>query len=176
VVGFTLLMFWRSRVAGVFSAIGLSGPRDGRRVRAILLGIAMGVAAGVIAFCYLLAIRHFPELERVRRPTEELTYVRGWWLVLLGVIAAPLFEEFIFRGLVFRGMRRSLPARWSIAGSAAVFAICHPPLSVIPVFAMGVLAALGFEITGWIVTPICVHMTYNGLVLLAGHLQHGRHF
>jgi hypothetical protein len=73
-------------------------------------------------------------------------------------------------------MRRSLPARWSIAGSAAVFAICHPPLSVIPVFAMGVLAALGFEITGWIVTPICVHMTYNGLVLLAGHLQHGRHF
>jgi len=173
VVGFTLLMFWRARVEGVFAAIGLRGPRDGRRVRAVLIGIGLGIFGGVIAFGYLSAIRYFPELERLRGRAEELSDVRGWWLVLLAVIAAPLCEEFIFRGLVYRGMRRSLPARWSIAGSAAVFAICHPPVSVIPVFIMAVIAALGFEVTGWIVTPICIHMTYNGLVLLAAALQHG---
>jgi hypothetical protein len=173
VVGFTLLMFWRSHVVGAMSAIGLAGPRDGRRGRAILIGILLGVIGGAIAFVYLRMIRHFVDLERFRQTARELGHVRGWWLVLLAVIAAPLFEEFIFRGLVFRGMRRSLPARWSIAGSAAVFAICHPPVSVIPVFAMGVLAALGFELTGWLVTPICVHMTYNGLDLLAGLIQHG---
>jgi len=174
VVGFTLFMFWRSRLVGVLSAVGLAGPRDGRRVRAILIGLAMGVAAGVAAFCYLLAIDRIPALAPLRFRVDALNYVRGWWLVILAVIAAPLFEEFIFRGLVFRGMRRSLPARWSIAGSAAVFAICHPPISVVPVFIMGVLAALGFELTGWIVTPICVHMASNGLILLAGLLQHGK--
>ena len=40
---------------------------------------------------------------------------------------------------------------------------------------MAVLAALGFELTGWIVTPICVHMTYNGLLLLSGLLPKGVH-
>jgi membrane protease YdiL (CAAX protease family) len=173
VVAFTLFMFWRSRVVGVLSAIGLRGPRDGRRMRAVFIGLAMGAFGGIAAYCYLLVIRHFPQFERLRGSADALACVRGWWLALLAVIAAPLFEEFIFRGLVFRGMRRSLPARWSIAGSAAVFAICHPPISVVPVFVMGVLAALGFEVTGWIVTPICVHMTYNGLVLLTSLLQHG---
>ncbi len=173
VVSCTLLMFWRAHVVGVFEAIGLAMPADGRWLRAILLGVALGLGAGVFAFFYLLAIQHIPGIERYRQQAEEMTMVRRGWLVFLAVIAAPLFEEFIFRGLVFRGMRRSLPARWSIAGSAAVFAICHPLISVAPVFVMAAIAALGFEITGWIVTPICAHMVYNGLVLLAGLLQHG---
>jgi hypothetical protein len=174
VVAFTLFIFWRSRVVGFFSAVGLAGPRDGRRVRAVLLGLGLGLAGGAVAFGYLYVLRRFPVPDSLRMRAEEITAVHGWWLVLLAVVAAPLFEEFIFRGLVFRGMRRSLPARWSIAGSAAVFAICHPPISVIPVFIMGVLAATGFELTGWIVTPICIHMTYNGMVLLAGLLPHGK--
>ena len=173
VVVFTLWMFWRARVVGVFSAIGFSGPRDGRRMRAIFIGLAMGVAGGMVGFCYLFALRFIPRLDELRSRANALNNLEGPWLVLLAVVAAPLCEEFIFRGLVFRGMRRSLPARWSIAGSAAVFAICHPPVSVVPVFVMGVLAAVGFEITGWIVTPLCIHMTYNGLVLLTGFLQHG---
>ena len=173
VVGFTLLTFWKARVAGVLSAVGLAGPKDGRRGRAIAIGITLGVFAALMARCYLFVISLVPEWERVAQQSEGLSSVRGWWLILLGVIAAPLFEEFIFRGLVFRGMRRSLPAAWSMAGSAAVFAICHPPISVAPVFVMGVLAALGFEWTGWILTPICVHMTYNGLVLLSGFAQSG---
>jgi len=173
VAAFTLYMFWRARVVGVLSAVGLAGPRDGRRFRAILIGFGMGLCGGIVAFGYLFLLRFFPAFESLRGSAEELARVRGWWLVPLAVVAAPLFEEFIFRGLVFRGMRRSLPARWSIAGSAAVFAICHPPISVVPVFIMGALAALGFEWTGWIVTPICVHMTYNGLVLLSGFLPNG---
>ena len=175
VVALTLLMFWRAQVVGVLTAVGLSGPRNGRRGQAILTGVGLGLCGSAIAMGYLEAIHFSPGLEYLRARAQELNYVRGWWLAVLAVVAAPVFEEFIFRGLVFRGMRRSLPAGWSIAGSAAVFAICHPPISVIPVFVMGCLAALGFELTGWIATPICVHMTYNGLVLLAGVLSHTKH-
>jgi membrane protease YdiL (CAAX protease family) len=175
VVGATLLMFWRSRVVGILSAVGLAGPRDGRRARAILIGIGLGLFAALAGFEYLRLLRLFPDLDPLRGRAEMLAAVRGWWLVLLAVIAAPLFEEFIFRGLVFRGMRRSLPAAWSIAGSAAVFAICHPPVSVLPVFLMAVLGAVGFELTGWLLTPICVHMMYNGLLLLTGFSPYGSH-
>jgi len=175
VVCFTLATFWRAHVVGVLSAIGLAGPRDGRRLRSILIGVALGACAGLAAFGYLHFLRLFPSLERSSERARELAQLRGWWLVLLAVVAAPLFEEFIFRGLVFRGMRRSLPAAWSIAGSAAIFAICHPPISAAPVFIMGALAALGFEATGWILTPICVHVTYNALLLLSGLLPRGSH-
>ncbi|HEX4085340.1 MAG TPA: CPBP family intramembrane glutamic endopeptidase, partial [Chthoniobacteraceae bacterium] len=137
-------------------------------------GVALGLAAALAAFGYLYLLREYPAIfEHDRRAASELAHLHGGLLLLLGVVAAPLFEEFIFRGLVYRGMRRSLPARWSIVGSAAVFAICHPPVSVLPVFVMATLAALGFELTGWLVTPICVHMVYNGLVLLSGLFHRG---
>jgi membrane protease YdiL (CAAX protease family) len=173
VVAFTLLLFWRAHVVDMLGAVGLAGPRDGRRGRSILTGVALGVMGAMFAYAYLMILRTVPGLNSLNERAKELTDLGGHWLIVLAVIAAPLFEEFIFRGLVFRGLRRSLPAPWAVAGSAAVFAICHPPISVVPVFVMGSLAAIGFEWTGWIVTPICIHMTYNALVLLPGLLAGG---
>jgi len=49
------------------------------------------------------------------------------------IVAAPIFEEFIFRGLIFGGLRRSLDLPVAAIASAAIFAIVHPPASVIPV-------------------------------------------
>jgi membrane protease YdiL (CAAX protease family) len=174
VVAFTLFMFWRAHAVGVLESIGLAGPRDGRRMRAALIGIGLGVAGAAVAFGYLQALARYPLLfEHSRGVADQFSRLGGGLLAVLGVAAAPLFEEFIFRGLVYRGLRRSMPARWSIVCSAAVFAICHPPISVVPVFVMGALAAAGFEYTGWLVTPICVHMTYNGLVILSGLFHRG---
>jgi ABC-2 type transport system permease protein len=173
VVVITLFMFWRAHVVDMLGAVGLAGPRDGRRGRAVLAGVALGAAGAMFAYGYLIVLRSVPGLDSLNQRAEQMANLGGDWLIVLAVIAAPLFEEFIFRGLVFRGLRRSLSAPWAVAGSAAVFAICHPPISVMPVFVMGSLAAIGFEWTGWIMTPICVHMTYNALVLLPGLLSHG---
>jgi len=53
-----------------------------------------------------------------------------------------MFEEFIFRGLIYGGLRRSFGAVIAALASAAIFAIVHPPASVIPVFIMGTCGAL----------------------------------
>jgi hypothetical protein len=63
-------------------------------------------------------------------------------LLGLTVLAAPLCEEFIFRGLLQGGLRRSLPAWQAITVAAAFFAIVHPPASMLPVFVLGLC-------TGW---------------------------
>jgi membrane protease YdiL (CAAX protease family) len=172
VVVFTLFMFWRAHVVDMLETVGLAGPRDGKRLAAIVKGVALGVAGALFAFGYPAVLRSVPGLDSLNERAERLANLGTHWLVFLAVIAAPLFEEFIFRGLVYRGLRRSVSVPWAVAASAAVFAICHPPISVAPVFVMGCLAAIGFEWTGWIVTPICVHMTYNGLSLLFGLLAH----
>jgi membrane protease YdiL (CAAX protease family) len=64
-----------------------------------------------------------------------------YWLLGLTVLAAPLCEEFIFRGLIFGGLRRTLTPLLSALVSAAIFAVVHPPLSMLPVFVLGLCTA-----------------------------------
>ena len=89
----------------------------------------------------------------------------GLWVVPLGVIAAPIFEEFIFRGLIFGGLRRSFGVWPATLASAAVFAILHPPLAIVPVFVLGVCTALVYERTRSLLAPMIVHAVYNACVI-----------
>jgi ABC-2 type transport system permease protein len=49
--------------------------------------------------------------------------------------------------------------------SAAIFAIIHPPYAVIPVFVLGVCAAVVYERTRILAAPMLVHAIYNATVL-----------
>jgi membrane protease YdiL (CAAX protease family) len=80
-------------------------------------------------------------------------------------VAAPIFEEFIFRGLIFGGLRRSLGFGAAAVASAAIFAIVHPPASVIPVFGLGLCAAFVYERTRMLAGPMIVHAVYNAVVV-----------
>jgi membrane protease YdiL (CAAX protease family) len=75
-----------------------------------------------------------------------------------------VFEEFIFRGILYRGFRQSVRAPIAVAASALVFALVHPAATALPVFVMAALAASSYERTGWLATPVVAHMTYNAIV------------
>jgi hypothetical protein len=87
---------------------------------------------------------------------------------VLSVLAAPLFEEFIFRGLLFQGLRRSTGPILGILGSAALFALVHPPIAVVPVFGLGIAAAISFQRSRLIWAAIMAHAVYNGCVMFLG--------
>jgi len=87
------------------------------------------------------------------------------WLFLLACVAAPLCEEFIFRGLIFGGLRRSMGLLPAMAMSAALFAIVHPPASMLPVFALGLCTAYAYDKTRVLLAPMLVHALYNAAVL-----------
>jgi ABC-2 type transport system permease protein len=52
-----------------------------------------------------------------------------------------------------------------IAASAAVFAIVHPPASMIPVFLLGLWAALAYDRSKMLLAPMIAHGIYNAFVL-----------
>jgi membrane protease YdiL (CAAX protease family) len=83
----------------------------------------------------------------------------------LVVLAAPFFEEFIFRGLLFGGLRRSWGLWPSALASAGVFAVVHPPLSIVPVFVLGLCAAWAYERSRALLAPMLVHGAYNAAVV-----------
>lgn len=86
------------------------------------------------------------------------------------VVAAPLFEEILFRGFLFGGLRRWL-GPWSAAVlSAAVFALYHLEIDTLPgLFVLGLALAWLRERTGGLAAPIAMHACYNA-VQVAGIL------
>lgn len=134
---------------------------SGSARRALAWGAGGGAVAAACGMVYLVALHNFGWFEDAGRPPR--LDVR--WLAALAVIAAPLAEEFIFRGLIFGGLRRSLGLLPSILMSAALFAIMHPPVSMAPVFVLGVATAYVYDRTRSLLAPVLVHAIYNGAVL-----------
>ena len=150
------LVYWRSRTAGV--------PRIGPGRQPWRLGAAAALLAALVGIAYL-AIVQACGWPAARAP---LAAGAGWdaaWLAGLALLAAPLCEEFIFRGLLQGGLRRSLPAWQAIAIGAAFFAIVHPPVSMLPVFVLGLCAGAAYERSRSLLAPMLAHAGYNAAIL-----------
>ena len=83
------------------------------------------------------------------------------------VVLAPIFEEIIFRGIVFSTLRAKYGLIPSLVGSAAIFALAHGygPVAFFSVFWSGMLWAWLYERTGSLVPGMCAHAINNGLVV-----------
>lgn len=158
VYGLARLVYWRSGASGV-PRLWREPWRDNNR--AILAwGVMMALptlAAGVL---WIAVLRHFGAMPAAQ-PSTVLA-----WLAPLAILAAPAFEEFIFRGLLFGGLRRSLPLLPSAFASAALFAVIHPPLAMAPVFVLGLCTAYAAERSKSLLAPMLAHALYNAGMLL----------
>jgi membrane protease YdiL (CAAX protease family) len=165
-----LLVFRRNRVPDLMLALGFirSPARHISRPSAIALGLGSGAVAATVALAYLWVARRLPSLasgfEEAQKSVSDLDAGGRRWMLIVSVLAAPVFEEFIFRGILYRGFRRSVRAPVAIGASALVFALVHPASTALPVFVMAALAASAYERTGWLATPVVAHMTYNAVV------------
>jgi hypothetical protein len=152
------LVYWRSKTQGIPRVFGP------RALTAVGWGVGAGLAAALAGAAYLYALRRLDLLQDVMKESAR-GLSANVWIPLLAILAAPVFEEFIFRGLIFGGLRRSLDAVPAIVASAAVFAIVHPPASMIPVFGLGLCAALAYDRTKMLLAPMIAHGIYNAVVL-----------
>lgn len=159
VYGCTRLIYWRNKTAGVPAIV-----RGGDTRAAARAGLAAAVPAIAVGLAYLSALRH-GALGPVLADATAGASVHPGWMLTLAVLAAPLCEEFIFRGLIFGGLRRSMGALPAMLVSAAVFAIVHPPLSMLPVFVLGLCAAWSYERGQRLLAPMLAHALYNAAVV-----------
>jgi membrane protease YdiL (CAAX protease family) len=88
-------------------------------------------------------------------------------LVLFAVLLAPLVEELIFRGCIYRFFKSKTTRVSAQIISAVLFASVHANLlSFVPLVLVGILLARTYEKTGNILAPICFHAFFNGFSLL----------
>ena len=97
-----------------------------------------------------------------------------WWLfanLILVALLPAIFEELIFRGIVFSGLR-DYGNLTAVFGSAAMFMLMHGSVEQ-TVYPMFVGVALGFVMlkTNNIIYPIIVHFCNNAIVLIFNYIE-----
>ena len=145
------------------------GSRRGRFVRAMLAGVAGGLALGLLGQGYAALLWHLPSVAEILRQTrDQMDKVPGLKAsyAFCAIMVAPFAEEYLFRGLLFRALDREWGGWRAVLGSAAFFAIYHPPLAWLPVGLLGAVNAVLFKQTGRLAPAVVLHMIYNAVVLI----------
>jgi membrane protease YdiL (CAAX protease family) len=143
-----------------------------KRVSAALLGAVTITIAGLSivlseADNALRAV--LPPPPWVTDMFERLTSVERhpWGALFAVVIAAPLAEEPVFRGLMLRGFAARYSLRTAVLGSAVLFGVAHlNPWQFVGAAVFGVLAAWWLLGSGSLVPSLWGHALGNGLPLL----------
>lgn len=133
----------------------------------MILAAAGGCVWG-LALLYQTGLHELPFTRDYMVRLSELTLglsEHKVWMFVLAVGMAPLAEEFFFRGLLYRALDREWGGVRAMVGSAAYFAIYHPPVSWIPVFCVGFASAWLFKRGGNLMSCVLLHMAYNAVVV-----------
>lgn len=149
------------------------------------LPIYFGAAfAAIIVFTVVEALRHggfgpgAPPQRDLPAPDNKvfdlLSHASGWELVLLGSLVvcwAPLVEESIFRGALFRHLRQRLPGLGGLLLTvvlvASAFALAHQYI-LLGVFLVGTLGSIFACMREWrgsLIAPMTAHCLHNSMVL-----------
>jgi len=148
-----------------------------REIGAGIFGYLAGlpIVFGALMFSLLLNfLLHFWSGKDVEPPENPILEIAGRGdtilLVLLFTLAtiwAPIVEETVFRGGVFRAMRAHMGFVLAAIASAFVFGFMHGyPVQLLgPVIAIGFVFALIREWRGSIVGPMVAHFLNNATIL-----------
>ena len=94
-----------------------------------------------------------------------------WWLLLAGIVVAPIVEELFFRGFVFAGLVQRHSWRKAALISSALFALVHlQPLAIPPILILGYIFAYLYHRCGSIWPAVLMHVSTNALGLGAAYL------
>lgn len=86
---------------------------------------------------------------------------------VVAVVAAPVFEELLFRGLAYPVLKEKFGAVAAMLMTSVVFAAIHfHEPSFVPLVGLAVALTLAYEVTGNLAVSIVMHSLFNGTTIL----------
>ncbi|MCA9517313.1 MAG: CPBP family intramembrane metalloprotease [Myxococcales bacterium] len=189
VVAMAVLMLLQGVVAvALIRALG-TGEDDHRPLAARLrldraslprspLAFAAWPVAGLAVTAFAMTTAIFLNLVLFGRPSDAQTAIDlvlesgdggtfGLLLLAAGLFA-PLAEEILFRGFLYRNLRDVLGRTGAVFFSGFVFGAVHlDPERLVPLAGLGMVLAVLYEWSGALAVPIVVHGLWNLLQLIS---------
>jgi len=111
----------------------------------------------------------------VQESVEAMQREQPRWQFALSVavacVAAPLAEEFLFRGYLFAAVRDATSPLFSAVVTGALFAAVHVNLpALIPLWAFAIVLAYAYHWTKCLWVPIGMHAFFNATNIVLMHL------
>lgn len=136
---------------------------SGKAVFPVLL---MGVGFNLLTN-FALGLLPQEILDEYVEASSSLVGNINFWTVFLAVIAAPLAEEIVMRGLVYTRMKKGMPAVVAMILSSVLFGVLHGQwLWMIYTALFGMVLVWIFERTQSLWACILLHFSYNGCSML----------
>lgn len=134
-------------------------------------GVGGGILLLTIVFIMSIPIGYLnPQLEpqlyeeMLRSLTDDSTL---FWLIITGVVLAPLSEEMFYRGMIYPVFRRYLSLPWAMAVSGIIFGLAHFDLwRALPLAVGGMGLCYIYEKTRSILVTAVAHGVWNLIMTL----------
>ncbi|MBT9312126.1 CPBP family intramembrane glutamic endopeptidase [Leptothoe kymatousa] len=105
-----------------------------------------------------------PLLQAVLQESDAIALLMFF---LTAAVAAPVFEEILFRGFLLPSLTRYMPVWGAIVLSSFIFAAAHLSLSeVIPLTLLGAILAWVYTRSRNLLSPMLIHSLWNSATLI----------
>ncbi|HXJ71194.1 MAG TPA: CPBP family intramembrane glutamic endopeptidase [Candidatus Dormibacteraeota bacterium] len=148
------------------------GWRKPRLKRTLLFGLVTAVLVVVgadllirISTALLRFIQETPEIQ----PTIQVlrVSVTPGQRILFGfaaIVLAPMAEEILFRGILYRYLKQIIHPHFAVVGSSLLFGFIHGNLmALVPLSFVGVVFALLYDKTDNLLAPMAAHACFNAI-------------
>lgn len=141
----------------------------------IALSFATMISADLPNYLNLQLTNSVPALkvfyEQISALLDQMTGGPFWSSFLLVAIFAPIFEEWLCRGMVLRGLLTHIKPGWAIVISALFFAVIHMnPWQALNAFIIGVVMGYVYFKTGCLWLTMLIHFVNNGFAVVCSQI------
>lgn len=108
------------------------------------------------------------ELQEVAQViAQDLSGIKIAYM-LSAILVAPLYEELLFRGILFPLLVKHIGLKGSMIMISLIFAFIHPPISAfVPLFLLSIALCLAYWRTGSLWVSIGLHALFNTINVIA---------
>ena len=157
------------RRLNVVELFGLYWP--GWRYQLRWLGISFLAMFPVVIGAHLLSSSFFPPDKQVQGIVLFFQQSNSWadrlLVIVMAVVAAPVTEEFIFRGYLYGVFRKYVGRLFGMLVVSALFAAFHVHLPALAgLFLLAMALNFVYERTGSLWAPILMHAAFNATSLV----------
>jgi membrane protease YdiL (CAAX protease family) len=153
--------------------------------RSVALGIIAAVLVLPVAWGLqqlsarvMTSIHFHPEPQQVVQDLQEVgvSFSQQIYLAFVALIAAPIVEEMLFRGILYPTIKRAGFPKLALWGNSILFALTHQNApAFLPLVFFAMILTLLYEETGNLLSPIVAHSCFNAanfvLLLFAEHFR-----